>query len=82
MARALLRAVFRYFKFRDYTLGNQLLSVPLLYFLCFIHLLTYRVKHVRAPGDTPSQAYNLIKEVEAHPKATYRGYCYITSINE
>jgi hypothetical protein len=28
-----LRAVFRQFKFRDYSLGNQILSTPLLYFL-------------------------------------------------
>jgi aspartyl protease family protein len=34
-ARAVLRAVFRHFKFRDYSLGNQILSTPLLYFLYF-----------------------------------------------
>ena len=29
------RAIFRHFKFRDYSLGNQILSTPLLYFLYF-----------------------------------------------
>ncbi len=36
-ARAVLRAVFRHFKFRDYSLGNQILSTPLLYFSYFAH---------------------------------------------
>ncbi len=34
-ARAVLRAVFRHFKFRDYSLGKQILSTPVLYFYTF-----------------------------------------------
>ena len=30
------RAIFRHFKFRDYSLGNQILSTPLLYFLYLV----------------------------------------------
>ena len=33
------RAVFRHFKFRDYSLGNQILSTPLLYFLYLADML-------------------------------------------
>lgn len=44
------RAVFRHFKFRDYSLGNHILSTPLLYFLYLHGLCLVTVSNDKSVG--------------------------------
>jgi len=78
-----LRAVFRHFKFRDYSLGNQILSTPLLYFLYFsLHGLycymsnpsKWPLPHAGVRFITPTF---MLEKLARHPLTKY---CYPTAM--